>query len=61
MEILYAIAVAAGLVLAILAILLPVFVWQIASNAERIVKQNRQIIAEIQRVEKLLESCVSDQ
>jgi Na+-transporting methylmalonyl-CoA/oxaloacetate decarboxylase beta subunit len=61
MEILYAIAVAAGLVLAILAILLPVFVWQIASNAERIVKQNKRILYEFERVVKLLEQCVVDQ
>jgi predicted PurR-regulated permease PerM len=61
MEILFAIAVAAGLVLAILAILLPVFVWQIASNSAQIVKQNRQIIAETRRVADLLEQCVVDQ
>ena len=61
MEILFAIAVAAGLVLAILAILVPVFVWQIASHTGAIVKQNKQIVAELHRVGKLLESCVSDQ
>jgi cell division protein FtsB len=60
MEILYAIAVAAGLVLAILAILLPVFVWQIASNSAQIVKQNRQIVAELKRVAEMLEQCVVD-